>query len=170
MVRSPRNRRAAAGATAAVQSAAAIIAGLLLFEGAAAAAASGCAVAPIVLWGDGRHDDTAALNAWLRGGPVLWGQSGEAVPAEIDGNNFLLSGPIYVRSGTGRRIARFRMTWPATREAMTGGAIATGTDPQQPPLVSGIRKTGGDAGEGVPFDGPASEPGDEKPATDCLVS
>jgi hypothetical protein len=155
-------------ANAAVRLAAAIIASLSLFAAVPAAATSGCA--PLVLWGDGRHDDTAALNAWLRGRPVLWAQSGEAVPAEIDGNSFLLSGPIYVKSGTGRRIVRFRMIWPATGEAMTGGAIATGTDPQQPPLMSGIRKIGGDAGEGVPFDGPANEPGDEMPGTDCLVS
>ena len=148
--------------------AAAIIASLSLFAAIPAAATSGCA--PLVLWGDGRHDDTAALNAWLRGSPVLWAQSGETVPAEIDGNSFLLSGPIYAKSGTGRRIARFRMVWPATHEAMTGGAIATGTNPEQPPMVSGIRKVGGDAGEGVPFDGPAREPGDTDPATDCLVS
>jgi hypothetical protein len=40
---------------------------------------STCATAPPVLWGDGEHDDTAALNAWFRGETVLWAQTHEAV-------------------------------------------------------------------------------------------
>ena len=34
-----------------------------------------CAAGPRLLWGDGEHDDTAALNAWFRGETVIWAQT-----------------------------------------------------------------------------------------------
>src|SRR5215471_14931539 len=59
---------------------------------------SECAAAPRVLWGDGVHDDTAALNAWFRGEKVLWAQTHEAVGSEIADHDFLLSSTIYIHS------------------------------------------------------------------------
>jgi hypothetical protein len=124
-----------------------------------------------VLWGDGRHDDTAALNAWFRGGSVFWAETGKSVGAEIAGRRFRLSGPIYVVGGTGRRLEDFRMVWPTTGERMTGGAIIAGEDPNRPPVTSRITKMGGDGGEGVPFAGPDPKPTTEpEGAASCLVS
>jgi hypothetical protein len=123
--------------------------------------------APLSLWGDGRHDDTRALNAWLAGAPARWGDSSRPVGAEIDGGTFLLSAPIYVASGTGRQLKGFRMVWPLTGERLQGGTIATGDDPNAPPVVNGLAKTGGDPGEGVPYQGAAERP---KPPTGCFIS
>src|SRR5271155_1778467 len=50
----------------------------------------------IVLWGDGRHDDSAALNAWFSGAAAIWAESGEPVGASIAGHSFRLSAPLYV--------------------------------------------------------------------------
>ena len=122
----------------------------------------------LVLWADGKHDDALALNAWLRGEPVHWAETGKPVGAEIDGGHFLLSAPIYVESGTGRRLSHFQMVWPRTGERLEGGTIAAGDDPDAAPQVSGIRKTGGDAGEGKPFDDRA--PGAPKPPPTCFIS
>ena len=63
---------------------------------------------PVVLWGDGRHDDTAALNAWLRGHDAIWADTGEPVGAAIGGRSFRLSSAIYVQAGTGRVLRDFR--------------------------------------------------------------
>src|SRR3954471_8007269 len=63
-----------------------IVACLGAFAGPASATAeeqSKCAAGPHLLWGDGEHDDTAALNAWFRGETVVWAQSHEPVGAEI---------------------------------------------------------------------------------------
>ena len=61
-----------------------------------------CAAAPQVLWGDGEHDDTAALNAWFRGETVIWAQTHAPVGPEIADRTFLLSSTVYVSGGTGR--------------------------------------------------------------------
>src|SRR5579863_6030077 len=71
-----------------------------------------CIPVDIVLWGDGRHDDSAALNAWFAGGKAIWAESGEHVGTSIAGHSFRLSAPIYVRGGTGRRLDEFKMLWP----------------------------------------------------------
>ena len=47
--------------------AATLLAALLALASAKAEEQSKCPVAPHLLWGDGEHDDTAALNAWFRG-------------------------------------------------------------------------------------------------------
>jgi hypothetical protein len=138
----------------------------LLAAPAAAGTAANCT--PLTLWGDGRHDDTLALNAWLRGEPVHWAATGRPVGAEITGGHFLLSAPIYVESGTGRRLVGFRMTWPRTGEQLQGGTIAAGDDPDAPPRVSGLDKKGGDAGEGKPFDDSAADA--PKPPPSCFIS
>ena len=51
--------------------AAALAAALLSLSPANAEEQSNCVTALRVLWGDGVHDDTAALNAWFRGEQVL---------------------------------------------------------------------------------------------------
>jgi len=79
---------------------------------ASALAAEGprCARGDIVLWGDGRHDDTAALNAWLQGEDLVWAETGEPVGEAITGHIFRLSSAIYVLGGTGRRLDSFRLS------------------------------------------------------------
>ena len=141
------------------------LAALLAAVPAAAGAPPRCT--PLSLWGDGRHDDTLALNAWLRGEPVRWADTGREVGAEIDGRRFLLSGPIYVESGSGRRLTDFDMVWPRTGERLRGGTIAAGDDPDAPARVKGLAKTGGDPGEGVPFKAPAAKP---QPPGECFIS
>src|SRR6266496_2014815 len=70
-----------------------------------------CVRAEIVLWGDGRHDDSAALNAWFRGADAIWAASGEPVGTAIAGHSFRLSEAVLVPGGTGRRLDDFRMLW-----------------------------------------------------------
>jgi hypothetical protein len=135
-----------------------------------AAPRSDCRPTPLVLWGDGRHDDTAALNAWLRGDTVIWAASGRPVGATIVGHTFKLSAAIYVPSGTGRTITHFRFVWPWTHEEVSGGTIASGTDPKAPPAESGIRKIGGDRLEGVPYAAPVASRATRPPRRACLVS
>jgi len=125
---------------------------------AVAASSQHCVAAEIVLWGDGRHDDTKALNAWLAGAPAIWNDSGEAVGAAIAGHSFRLSAAIYVPGGTGRRIADFHFIWPERGESVSGGSIAAGRDPDQAPILSGVSIVGGDPGEGKPFDAPDPDP------------
>ncbi|GEM_PF-2671194 len=132
--------------------------------------ASDCRPAPLVLWGDGRHDDTAALNAWFRGERVVWADSGASVGATIADRTFKLSAAIYIPSGTGRTITHFRFVWPWTHEEVTGGTIATGTNPDLPALLSGIRKRGGDPLEGIPYAAPVAAQPARLPSRDCLVS
>jgi hypothetical protein len=129
-----------------------------------------CTRVPVVLWGDGRHDDTAALNAWLRGRDAIWADTGAAVGAAIGDRSFRLSSAIYVQAGTGRMLRDFRLEWPERREIVTGGTIAAGQDPDAPPLQSGVTITGGDPGEGVPFDVPDREPEQARRDASCAIS
>ena len=141
-----------------------------VFAPALAAESSHCAPGTIVLWGDGEHDDTAALNAWLRGEPVIWAQTGDEVGAVIDGRSFLLSQAVYTPGGTGRTLERFRFFWPERHETVTGDRLATGTDPDKAPAAANIRIVGGDSGEGVAFDAPDLAPRDPGTPSKCLVS
>jgi hypothetical protein len=131
--------------------------------------ASKCAGKIFVLWGDGKHDDSAALNAWFRGDAVIWGGSGRSVGPQIADRVFRLSSAVYIPSGTGRTIAHFQFVWPERKELVAGGTIASGGDPDRPPVATGLTKIGAGPGEGVPY--PSKTP---KPATadrtDCLVS
>ena len=131
---------------------------------------SKCAAAPPVLWGDGEHVDTAALNAWFRGETVLWAQTGESVGSEITDRNFLLSSTVYIHSGTGRKLERFRMVWPWRNEIVTGGMIAAGDDPDGQPVADGITKVNSDPDEGVPYEGPKPEPTENGIPRHCLTS
>ena len=131
---------------------------------------SKCAAAPHLLWGDGEHDDTAALNAWLQGETVIWAQTHDAVGEEISDRTFLLSSAIYISSGTGRKLERFRMIWPERKETVSGGAIVAGNDPDQPPIADGITKIGADPDEGVPYKTPDPEPREHGIPKHCLTS
>jgi len=146
--------------------------GLALFATLPAGAAepSKCAAGTIVLWGDGAHDDAAALNAWFRGEPVVWAQSQEEVGPVIAGRTFMLSQAIYPPGGTGRTLERFVLSWPERHETVTGDVLATGTDPDKPPSEANLRIVGGDNGEGVAFQAP--DPAPQKPAdpSKCLIS
>jgi hypothetical protein len=129
-----------------------------------------CTAAGIALWGDGRHDDTKALNAWFKGEEVVWAESGRPVGAEIVGRVFLLSSTVYMPSGTGRRIERFQMIWPARHERVSGGAILTGDDPDKPATTIGIVTTGAGPDEGVPYRAPVPKPASRESQANCLVS
>jgi hypothetical protein len=126
--------------------------------------------AEIVLWGDGRHDDSAALNAWFRGEPAIWADSGEPVGGSIAGHSFRLSAPLYVPGGAGRQLESFRMAWPERGETVSGGIIVSGTDSDQPPVLSGVSIHGGDPGEGVPFEMHNSVPAGRDEAASCGIS
>jgi hypothetical protein len=142
----------------------------LSFAPAAYAEPQHCVRAGIVLWGDGRHDDSAALNAWFGGEAAIWAESGEAVGASIAGRSFRLSAPLYVRGGTGRRLEEFRMLWPERGEIVSGGSIESGSDPDQAPIVSGVEIKGGDPGEGAPFDAPDAAPAGRDERASCAIS
>jgi hypothetical protein len=129
-----------------------------------------CAAAPHVLWGDGEHDDTAALNAWFRGETVIWAQTHEPVGAEIADRTFLLSSAVYVSSGSGRKLEQFRMVWPERPETVTGGTILAGNDPDKPPVTEGITMVGAGPDEGVPYEAPAPEPREHGIPKHCLTS
>ena len=131
---------------------------------------SKCSAAPPVLWGDGEHDDTAALNTWFRGETVLWAQTREAVGSEIADRSFLLSSTVYIHGGTGRKMERFRMVWPWRDEVVTGGTIAAGNDPDDEPVADNITKVNADPDEGVPYDGPELEPHEHGIPKHCLTS
>ncbi|HEY3910913.1 MAG TPA: hypothetical protein VGM07_13625 [Stellaceae bacterium] len=140
-----------------------------------AGAGSKCAATVLALWGDGRHDDTAALNAWFRGDNVVWAQSGRSIGSQIGGGAagdrvFRLSGRIYIPSGTGRRIAQFEFVWPRRRERVSGGTIVAGLDPAKPPGATNLREIGAGPGEGVPFPTADPKPDNRAAATACLVS
>lgn len=161
-----------------------IIAAIVTFIVLAAAPAvagggSKCARTALALWGDGVHDDTAALNAWFRGDNVVWAQTGRPVGPEIgseiggagtDTRIFRLTGPVYIPSGTGRRIDRFEFVWPRRKEQVSAAAIMAGLDPAKPPVAIDLRKIGSRPGEGVPFKAPDAKPENRESGTDCLVS
>ena len=150
--------------------AAAFFAALVALTPAKAEEQSKCAASPHLLWGDGEHDDTAALNAWFRGETVIWAQTHQPVGAEIADRAFLLSSTVYVSGGTGRRLERFRMIWPWRDEVVSGDAIVTGNDPEQEPRTEGITMVGSDPDEGVPYKGPEIEPLDHGVPRHCLTS
>ena len=150
--------------------AATLLAALLALSAAKAEEQSKCAAAPHLLWGDGEHDDTAALNAWFRGETVIWAQTHETVGSEIADRTFLLSSVVYISSGTGRKLERFRMVWPDRQETVSGGAIRSGDHPDQPPVAEGVTTIGADPDEGVPYEGPATEPLDHGVPRHCLTS
>jgi hypothetical protein len=129
-----------------------------------------CVQATVILWGDGRHDDTAALNAWLRGENALWGDSGAPVGTAIVGHDFRLSAGIYVNAGVVRTLRDFHMVWPQRSETVAGGTIRTGGDPNQAPVISGVRIVGGDPGEGRPFDAPDQPPKPRNDGASCGIS
>jgi len=135
-----------------------------------AAEAPPCVRGDIVLWGDGKHDDTAALNAWLRGDDLVWAATGEPIGEAIADRDFRLSAAIYVPGGTGRRLQRFRLIWPERGETVTGGSVQSGDDPDQAPVVSGVEIVGGDPGEGVPLETPDIKPADRRDPSRCAVS
>ena len=129
-----------------------------------------CARGDMVLWGDGVHDDTAALNAWLRGDSLVWATSGEPVGEAIANRVFRLSSAIYVPGGTGRELEHFRLVWPERGETVTGGSVRSGDDPDQAPIVSGVEIIGGDPSEGVPLETPDITRTDRSNPARCAVS
>jgi hypothetical protein len=149
---------------------AALLAMTMIVVSAEAAERQDCVHADIVLWGDGRHDDTAALSAWLRGAEAIWATSGEPVGAAIAGHSFRLSDAVYVPGGSGRRLEDFRLLWPERGETVSGGTIVAGSDPDKPPTASGISIVGGDPGEGVPFEVPDPSPSDHHDQASCATS
>ncbi len=154
---------------------AAIVAILLSAAPVWAGEATKCPASALALWGDGEHDDTAALNAWFRGDNVVWAQTGRPVGAQIDGAKigdrvFRLSGRLYIPSGTGRRITQFEFEWPQRNERISGGAITAGSDLKKPPIATGLRKIGASPGEGVPFQTADPKPDNDNTGAGCLVS
>jgi hypothetical protein len=123
-----------------------------------------------ILWGDGRHDDTVALNGWLRGDDAVWAATGEPVGTIISRRSFRLSSAIYVIGGTARTLENFRLLFPERGETVAGGTIRAGNDPDQPPLSTSVTIAGGDSGEGIPFEAPNPAPvsADDKAA--CPIS
>ena len=148
----------------------ALFAALLTLSSAEAEEQSKCSAAPHLLWGDGEHDDTAALNAWFRGETVIWAQTHEPIGAEIADRTFLLSSTVYVSGGTGRRLEHFRMVWPERKETVSGGALLSGNDPDKPPIAENITTVGADPDEGVPYKTPDPEPLDHGIPRHCLTS
>src|SRR5205823_1580573 len=129
-----------------------------------------CARGDLVLWGDGVHDDTAALNAWLRGDSLVWAATGEPVGEAIADRIFRLSSAIYVPGGTGRQLKRFRLVWPERGETVTGGSVQSGDDPNEAPVVTGVEIVGGDPGEGMPLETPDITRIDRSNPARCAVS
>jgi hypothetical protein len=137
---------------------------------AAAAAPQDCVKAEVILWGDGKHDDTAALSAWLRGANATWAITGQPVGARILGHSFRLSSAVYVTAGTGRQLDDFRLLFPERGEVVSGGTINAGDDPDKAPVLSGVTIHGGDSGEGVPFDQPDLHSGGRPNEASCAIS
>src|SRR5260370_18515717 len=109
--------------------AAALFAAFAVLSTAKAEEESKCVASPHLLWGDGEHDDTAALNSWFRGETVVWAQTHENVGAEIADHTFLLSSVVYISSGTGRTLERFRIVSPERQETAAGGTTLSADDP-----------------------------------------
>jgi len=144
--------------------------GMAALSPAWAADGAKCGAKLVVLWGDGVHDDTAALNAWLRGDAAIWGRTGGSVGPQIADHAFRLSAPIYIPSGTGRTIEHFQFVWPTRGEIVSGGTIIAGADPNRPPVATRITKIGAGPKEGVPFPSETPKPAAPQDRTDCLVS
>jgi hypothetical protein len=158
-----------------IRIAATIVAAGALAAPPALAAGSTCAQTALALWGDGEHDDTAALNAWFRGDNVVWAETGRRVGSEIGGAGtgshiFRLTGPVYIPSGTGRRIEHFEFVWPQHNERVSAAAILAGRDPAKPPVAIDLKKIGSRPGEGVPFKTATPKPENRDAGSDCLVS
>jgi hypothetical protein len=151
-------------------SAGVLLASVIAGPAASAADPSKCTMIPLVLWGDGKHDDTRALNAWFRGDPAVWAQTGQPVGAQITGQVFRLEGPVLIPSGTGRSIERFEWIWPERGERVTGGSIRAGNDHDKPPVASSVVKIGAGPNEGVPYPTTDQKPADHRNDTGCLVS
>jgi len=134
------------------------------------AAEQRCVQVPVLLWGDGKHDDTLALNAWLRGAEAVWADTGQPVGSTINGRTFRLSEAVYVRAGTGRALHEFRLAWPERGETVTGGSIRAGADPDAEPVLTGVSIVGGDPGEGVPFEAPDHDASDRSREASCATS
>ena len=147
-----------------------LFAALLALSSAEAEEQSKCSAAPHLLWGDGEHDDTAALNAWFRGETVIWAQTHEPIGAEIADRTFLLSSTVYVSGGTGRKLEHFQMVWPERQETVSGGTLLSGSDPDKPPIAENITTVGADPDEGVPYKTPDPEPLDHGIPRHCLTS
>lgn len=137
---------------------------------AAVAAPQDCVKPEVILWGDGRHDDTAALSAWLRGAGATWAISGKPVGARIVGRSFRLSTAVYVSAGTGRQLKDFRLLFPTRGEIVSGGTIIAGDNPNEAPVISGVTIHGGDSGEGVPFELPDRHSGPHPNEASCAIS
>ena len=150
--------------------AAALFAALLAASTAAAEEESKCTAAPLVLWADGEHNDTAALNAWFRGETVIWAQTHQPVGSEIADRTFLLSSTVYIHSGIERKLERFQMVWPHRNEVVSGGTIEAGKNPDDPPIADNITKVNSDPDEGVPYEGPPPEPTENGIPRHCLMS
>ena len=135
-----------------------------------AADSSKCGAKLLVLWGDGKHDDTVALNAWFRGDPVMWGQTGRSVGSQITDHLFRLSSAVYIPSGTGRSIQHFQFIWPDRKELVSGGMIIAGPDANRAPIATGLTKIGAGPNEGVPFASKTPKPAAHDDRGDCLVS
>src|ERR1700738_1736565 len=86
-----------------MRTAAGLLAVLMAVSPAAADAPTDCAAAPPVLWGDGQHDDTAALNAWFRGETVVGAQTHVTAGSRTADRSFLLSATVYVHGGARRQ-------------------------------------------------------------------
>ena len=69
------------------------------------------------LWGDGIHDDTAALQAFLNGGRVVY--RGREVKEVVDGGTFLVTRTIHVTEPTVRQV----------RNAVIDGGAMSGPGP-----------------------------------------
>lgn len=153
-----------------VLSSAALLFAVLVVAPAIAEERSDCAAGSAVLWGDGEHDDTAALNAWFRGETVSWADTHKPIGAEIVDRTFLLSSTVYISGGTGLRLEHFRMIWPWRKETVSGGTILTGNDPDAEPRTEGIDMVGADPDEGVPYKAPDPEPREHGIPRHCLTS
>jgi hypothetical protein len=163
----PGFRRDAVFAASAVLS---LLFGAIVSPAPALAGEPHCVRTENILWGDGRHDDTLALNAWLRGEDAVWADTGKSVGAAIAGHSFRLSAAIYVIGGTGRSLHDFRLLFPERGEVVAGGTVRAGIDANQPPISSGIAIQGGDSGEGVPFDAPDPVPVRAEDKAVCPIS
>jgi hypothetical protein len=147
-----------------------LFAAFLALTPALAAEVPQCVRGDMVLWGDGQHDDTAALNAWLRGDVLLWAETGEPVGAVIADRTFRLSAAVYAVGGSGRTLDRFRLVWPERGETVSGGTVLSGDDPNEAPVVINVSIVGGDPGEGVPFDSPDIAPTVRSDPARCATS